>query len=486
MRPFEKRVLSTLRERALLPRSGTILLAVSGGADSLAMLHALAALLRRRRGLKLYVGHLNHGIRGAEAAADARFVRRECRRLGVPCAVGAVDVPALARQGGVGTEEAGRMARYDFLARLARRVGAEVIATAHHADDQAETVLMRVRRGAGPRGLAGIPYERELPPARPGHRALRLIRPLLDASRDEIDDYLKALGLTPRLDATNASTRYLRNRVRLRVLPALARRRPGIRAELLRIASAARSLRAVAERLRARAAAGLTRLDAGCLIIDAAAARHLPPELVLDAVDAALRNAALLPRMLTRRDFDALLRLLRAGRAASLSGGLVARRAGDEVAVLPADRAVIAERRLPVSRSLRAAGRRSSPAAPSADTRRPAPPVVTATLLAGSMELLARRLPDGSVEFLDYDRVRLPLTLRPARPGDRMRPLGMKGRRKISDILTDLKVPAWRKRPAMVVTSRNQPIWLVGRRISDDVKLTPATRRVLRLALHSG
>lgn len=99
------------------------------------------------------------------------------------------------------------------------------------------------------------------------------------------------------------------------------------------------------------------------------------------------------------------------------------------------------------------------------------------------MDILSQRPPDGSVEFLDFDRVTLPLRLRPVRPGDRMRPLGMKGRRKISDILTDLHVPARRKRSAMVVTMRDEPIWLVGWRISDDVKLTPATRRVLRLAV---
>ena len=594
MRSFENKVLATVRAHGMLPREGTVLLAVSGGADSLAMLHAMAALVRRRfPGLKLHVGHLNHGIRGAAASADARFVREECRRLGVLCTVGRANVPALAQARGVGTEEAGRDARYAFLVRLARRIGARTVATAHHAGDQAETVLMRIRRGAGPRGLAGIPHVRELPT--PDAAPLRLVRPLLDVSREEIDAYVLARALAPRIDATNRSSLYLRNRVRLRVLPGMETRWPGVRTGLLRVADAARSLRTASERLRRKAAQGLTRVEDGCLLIDAARARRLPQSLVADAVDDALREAGLLRRMLTQRDFAALAKLLRRRSAVSLSGGLIAKREGNEIAVWRDERGPAGEVEIevvgrtgfgtrdsglgnggragasstssassfssssssssssvavpppPAQESCASGKRRHAPSrvaqasacgrsrrsqmgsqtddqspppaegrptdagnpsthreherqqqpttrnrerASRSHTPHPAPrtpsvltPLVTAEVMPGSMDLLSQRPPDGSIEFLDFDRVTLPLRLRPVRPGDRMRPLGMEGRRKISDILTDLRVPARRKRSAMVVTMRDEPIWLVGRRISDDVKLTPATRRVLRLAV---
>ena len=194
----------------------SVLVAASGGIDSSVLLHGLAALARQR-GLELAVGHVNHGLRGAESEADADFVRQQAEALGLPVAVARVDPQAL-RQGRASRErptlqEAARDARYRALTALARDLGTGHIATAHTADDQAETVLLRLLRGTGPDGLGGIPER-----SRDG----QVVRPLLRATRAEIERWARDRGLSWREDGSNASDDYTRNRLRRHWIPGLA------------------------------------------------------------------------------------------------------------------------------------------------------------------------------------------------------------------------------------------------------------------------
>ena len=184
----------------LPPAGGTVLVAVSGGRDSVCLLHYLARL-GTARGFSVAAAHLDHGQRPT-AARDVAFVQSLCRTLDVPCHVGRADVPALARELGVGVEEAGRRARYEFLERTADEIGAARIATAHHAGDQAETVLLHLLRGAGTRGLRGIPPVRG-----------RVVRPLLQTTRAEIEAYLEKNHLGHIEDETNADTTLRRTRM---------------------------------------------------------------------------------------------------------------------------------------------------------------------------------------------------------------------------------------------------------------------------------
>ena len=190
----------------LPPAGGTVLVAVSGGRDSVCLLHYLARL-GTARGFSVAAAHLDHGQRPT-AARDVAFVQSLCRTLDVPCHVGREDVPALARELGVGVEEAGRRARYEFLERTADEIGAARIATAHHAGDQAETVLLHLLRGAGTRGLRGIPPVRG-----------RVVRPLLQTTRAEIEAYLEKNHLGHVEDETNADTTLRRNFLRLELMP---------------------------------------------------------------------------------------------------------------------------------------------------------------------------------------------------------------------------------------------------------------------------
>lgn len=226
----------------LLPPS-KIIVAVSGGADSLALLFGLLAL-RDEFGFALHVASFDHGIRGSVSAADVTFVRDIAAAQHLPFTAGKDDIPARSRAWGIGIEAAARRARYAFLASVARAEAAVCIATGHQRDDQAETVLMHIVRGSGLAGLRGMLPQmplRDLNLPELQVDGITLIRPLLDCSREQIDAYVASLGLIPRVDASNADTAYTRNRLRHDVLPLLEQINPAIRTSLARLAETARN-----------------------------------------------------------------------------------------------------------------------------------------------------------------------------------------------------------------------------------------------------
>ncbi|MCM1150094.1 MAG: tRNA lysidine(34) synthetase TilS [Butyricicoccus sp.] len=215
----------------MLPDGARILCAVSGGADSVCLLHLL-----KSGGADVVCAHFNHRLRGAESDRDERFVRALCEKLGVECLTGAGDVARRAAENSIGTEEAARALRYEFLFESAEKCGADRIATAHNAEDNAETVIMNLARGAGLRGLGGIPPRRG-----------KIIRPLLQTTREEIIAYLAENGLGHVEDSTNAADAFARNRLRHHVLPVLRQQNE---AAVLNIARAAELFRADEEYFR--------------------------------------------------------------------------------------------------------------------------------------------------------------------------------------------------------------------------------------------
>lgn len=282
------RLYAHVRREELLPRGASVVVACSGGPDSLALL-ALLLELRPLLALTVTAAHYEHGIRGAASRADASFVQQFCAERSLPCCIAHGDAPQAAAACGESLETAARRLRYDFLERVRARVGADWIATAHHADDQAETVLLHLLRGTGLDGLAGIP----------AHDAARhLVRPLLPFPKQQLVDYCRAQGFSPRHDATNDVPDALRNRVRMRLLPALARAyNPSIRQGLCRLAAIAGEEREAMEQSAAREAKRLiARLPAGSAHGEHAASWHLPEAPALEA-----EAARALPRALCRR-----------------------------------------------------------------------------------------------------------------------------------------------------------------------------------------
>jgi tRNA(Ile)-lysidine synthase len=225
-----KTLLRIVKEHNLLPPSETVIVAVSGGTDSLALLHMLYRI-RDQLEISLHVATFDHGLR-PDSADDVRFVCQLATELELPCTTDKLDVSLLARANGEGIELAARQARYAFLSRIAREFGADRIAVGHHADDQAETVLMHILRGTGMQGLQGMRFEA---PA-PGAPDLKLVRPLLTIPKATLTAYCQQHGLHPRQDSSNIDERYSRNYIRQKVLPFLKSFNPKVDQALIRLA----------------------------------------------------------------------------------------------------------------------------------------------------------------------------------------------------------------------------------------------------------
>ena len=205
-------VIKTVKKNNLIEENDSIVVALSGGPDSVCLLHVLCRMAKEMN-LKIYAAHLNHQIRGLDAYMDSLYVMRLCENLGVPCFIRAIDVPGYCEENRLGLEDGARKLRYDIFQEIKERVGADKIAIGHNKNDQAETVLMRIMRGTGLQGLRGIEYKREG----------GIIRPILDISRSRIEKYCEDNGLTPRIDGTNLEAIYSRNKIRLKILPYMER-----------------------------------------------------------------------------------------------------------------------------------------------------------------------------------------------------------------------------------------------------------------------
>ena len=311
-----------LRAAGMPPRGGTLVVGLSGGADSVALLDALASL-RRRRGFRVVAAHLDHRLRPG-SAEDAAFCEALCARLDVPLRTGAADVRARAARERGGLEQAARRERYAFLRRVEDEEGAVAVAVAHTRDDQAETLLLRLLRGAGATGLAGM---------RP--RSGDVVRPLLGVSRQEVLAHLRERGLAWREDPSNADTAHRRNRVRLELLPYLEERfNPGIRAALARTASLladeAAHVRAGAEALLA----GIAREEGGALLLRRPPLADAPSAVARAAIRQALLRAGGLAQV-GALHVDTILQMARAkapsGRRLLLPGGREARFTRDDI-----------------------------------------------------------------------------------------------------------------------------------------------------------
>jgi len=311
-------------ELAALDLAGkSLLLAVSGGADSVALLRGCAAL-RERLSLKLTAAHLNHGLRGAQADDDARWVAELCRRFDIPCVVERADIPTRAAAQRLGVEEAARDARYEFLARTANEHNCTHVATAHTADDQAETVLHHVLRGTGLAGLRGISRSRPL------SDGVALVRPMLALDRAAVEEYLSELGQDYRVDETNADASLTRGRIRHELLPRIEREyNPQVREALHRLAQQAgdvqQTLALLAERLMA---AACEHRDADSCRLNCDVLREAPRHLLRESLTVLWRQQNWPRQRMGFAEWDRLAELVLRDGGATLPGGIEATRRG--------------------------------------------------------------------------------------------------------------------------------------------------------------
>ena len=438
----------TIRRHAMLAGGETVLAAVSGGSDSVGLLHALVGLAPAWR-LRVHVVHVDHGLR-ADAARDADFVRTLGARLRVPVEIATVRVPP-----GSSLEAQARTARYAALGAAADRLGAARIALGHTADDQAETVLMRLLAGAGVRGLAGIPPVRG-----------RFVRPLIEQRRRDIVTELQRTGLAWVEDPSNRDPKFLRNRVRHELLPLLADAySPGVSDALARVAALARGTLDALDRV---AAAELDRWGVradGAVTLPVGPLAALPPPVaaeVLRRAAAELGGRAPL-RAWAHRGLGRVLASPPPRRPVAL-GGVTVEVSGPRL-------------RLSTRRAPALAPRTLVPPA------RLALPEIGRTLEARLLDARDYAIPRGP-DRVAFDADALPgaLAVRCRRAGDRFTPFGG-GERRLKTFLIDAKVPRWERGRVPLVEAAGAILWVAGFRRGALAPVTAASRRVLELAL---
>jgi len=448
----------------------TLLVGVSGGPDSVALLHALAGL-REALPVRLHAAHLDHGLRGRESRADAEYVAGLCERLGVPLISKRVDVAAFRHRLGLSMEDAARRVRYGFFAEAGKKAGARVVLVGHTADDQVETVLLHLLRGSGVAGLAGMEALARAPSAGDGEAAPLLVgRPLLGVSRRETEAYCAAHRLGPRRDSSNRSPRFLRNRVRRELLPVLRRYNPSIDAALLRLAEQAALTARHLDRQVEQVWPRLARPEQGAVVLDRAELAALDPALQAHALRRAVAQVKGDLQGIAAAHIRRVAELAAgpAGRSASLPGGIrfvtgyERHRLGRRGEAAPAAPALRGETRLRVPGTTYAGGWR-----------------VRATTEAADAELRSA----GCVALLDVALARRALVVRSRRPGDRFRPLGMAQAKKLQDFFVDAKVPREARDAVPLVCADGEIVWVVGYRIGEAARVPAGALRRLRLEL---
>ena len=468
----------------LLPRSETLVVGVSGGPDSLCLLHALIAL-RGEFSVDLHVAHLDHQLRGADAEADAEFVRDLAARWGLACTVGARDVASLARAHRLSIEEAARQARYAFLAEVALACNSHTIAVAHNADDQAESVLMHFVRGSGSAGLRGMSPKTDLSefrllPSTFGFQRLSLIRPLLCVPRADVERYCREHDIQPRFDVSNLDTTFFRNRLRHELLPLLESYNPNIRQVLRRTAEV---MAAEVEALRAvlhdawRAAIVSESGDAITF------KRQVWQDLPLALQRATLREAVRRLRPSLRNvnfvhieDAVSHLKQAQAGASITLPQNLAARVDYETFAVGDAAQApAIPDWPLWESRQALPVGVPGLTPLPDSDW------LLEATYLdSWGDEVFANA--DRWTAYLDGDALGVDVSMRARAPGDVFHPHGMPSPLRLANWMTNVKIPRRVRDRLPLIAAGDRIAWVAGFRIGQPFVVRPGTRRITRLS----
>lgn len=428
----------------LFPGAG-ILLGLSGGADSVALLRILVRL-REKYGLRLAAAHVHHGIRGAEAERDAAFCRALCGKFDIPMILCRPDVPAIAAEQHLSEEEAGRKVRYALFETIRREKRLDFTAVAHHMEDQAETLLFRMIRGSSIRGLSGMKPVQG-----------RVIRPLLTFSRQEIEDFLREEGQDFVTDSTNGDSRYARNRIRNRIFPEMEQINAGAVSHIAALAADLSEAQDLVEENAAVLEKQIISPDPRGIRIEVAGLLQAD---MLTAGEVILRCLTRLSghrKDLTREHISAVRNLAAAetGSCVSLPYGMKGEKIYGEILLT-----------------------REAEKHDSADTD---------SFPAGSlrMEILPRIpgvLPRGNpyTKVIDYAKIRNTLRLRYPLPGDRVAVGG--GHKKLSKFFTDEKIPARQRRTWPVVADGQDIVWVVGMRLSEAYYITEKTKQAAKLS----
>ena len=462
---FERLVAASLQRAGMSGAGAAIVVACSGGPDSTALLRSLHRL-QSAHGLSLHVAHLNHDFRGAEADHDAAFVQLLADRLGLPCSIDKRDPIAYQSATGVSSfEQAAREMRYSFLHSVAAAAGASAVALGHTSDDQAETVLLHILRGAGMQGLRGMAEVSNWPWPTDGNGPL-LFRPLLNVSKAETAAYCRELGQTYREDSGNYLWRFTRNRVRLDLMPRLARDyNPRVRDALLRLSRIAGDDSDFLDRELERRWDGIATVEETGVSLDAGKLAALHPALQRRALRRAYALAAGDSRALGESHLDAMLRLVqnqRGGRSLDLPRGVGARIESNVLRIFRRDEGRPVPN-LPREHSIRV------PQEPGEIVEFEAVGWRVYMQVGNPPPFQDKTAPSDQrfAATLRRDVLGEQVTIRTRRPGDRFQPSGMTGTKKLQDFFTDSKIPRDRRDSVPLLVCERGIAWVVGHRAAD-------------------
>lgn len=468
---LEEKVLQTIKKFDMLSFNDRVIIGVSGGPDSVTLLNVLLSF-KKRYYLSFFIAHFNHMLRGKESDEDVNFVKNLAQELGLTFEVKSCNLIKIARKERLTLEEAARKYRYKFYLETARKFKANKIALGHNADDQVETVLMRFLRGSGLEGLMGIPPVRG-----------KIIRPLIECSREEIEEYCQEYKIGYRIDSSNKEVVYFRNKIRLKLLPLLSKDyNKNIKDVMLRIRSIVSEVSAYLNQETE-------------LLFKEIARRENSETVIIDLI-----RFTSLPLALKRRIIRKSIEVVK-GNLYSISFEhnneilkLTEHQLGEKEIYLPDglmvkkiyNKMIIYKKRISKDQTEEIPVAWEYNILISEKTEIKSLGIEVEIKILDSTEIKAslyfnRKKPKGEfLEFIDYNKVKLPLKLRNRRSGDRFYPLKMNGLKKVKDFFIDKKIPkSHRDLIPLLVDGEGKIIWIVGMRLDNRVKVDSDTKKML-------
>jgi len=452
---IEKQFLKTIKKYNMVKEGDKVIVGVSGGPDSVCLLHLFNKFCGQL-GILLYVAHLDHMFRGKESEEDARFVETLCHNWNIPFFSDKVDVPAYAKNFGLSPEDAARRVRYDFFLQVKKQINAHKIATGHNQNDHEETILMNILRGTGLDGLVGIDPVRE-----------SFIRPLIEIPRAEIEKYIEQEGIPFRIDATNLTTDYFRNSIRLELIPLIREKYCShFGQSLRRLSEITRRDLAFLKQETAKAEADVVNYQAEKAVINVEKflkqheaikyrlARSVVEKLSGDVKDFETRHAKLLVEFIENASPGSMIDLPKNLQGIKEYNTFILSKASfDEI---PNYNYLL---NVPGEISINEIG------------------INIKAYIKAKDEI--KITPDTDMAYLDYDKIESNLIIRNRHPGDRFKPLGGMGFKKLKDFFIDEKVPRRKRNQVPIVEAKGKIVWVGGMRIDDRYKVTGETKRVL-------
>lgn len=454
-------VKQTIEREHLVDKGDRILVALSGGADSVCLLHCLKKL-EEQYDVKIYAAHLNHKIRGIDAQRDAMYAAKLCDSMDITFFVKAVDVPSYAKEHKLTMEEAARKVRYEMLFEIKDRIRADKIAVAHNLDDQVETVMMRLLRGSGTHGLKGMDYKRED----------GIIRPLMDVMKADIISYCEVNRLQPCIDKTNFESEYTRNNIRLNLIPYIEKEfSPTIKTMLSRMANILREDNSFLEEQSQRVFFRDADIAQEHVKLQVDDLKMLHPAIVKRVLRLAIKQIMLSLEGIENVHIEDILSLISSEKTRAmlnLPKGLIVYKRPEGIFFT----------RKPIQQELTSYQYVLTPGENI---------YISEVQMKVESKLLTKEkcmaLPIGNMmKAFDIDKIKGDLVIRNRQDGDKMRPMGLGGTKKLKDIFIDLKIPREKRDSIPIVCDEQGILWIVGYKISEDYKIDENTQNVLRIS----